>query len=74
MLLPMEGGVPGGALTLLLDGPVALYVWEALSEEQSAAELTERVASEFEVERTTAERDVQTFLEQLLALGCAAAT
>jgi hypothetical protein len=74
MLLPVEGRVPDGALTLLLDGPVALYVWESLAESLSASQLAERVASEFDVERQVAERDVATFLEQLLELGCASAS
>ena len=69
ILVPV-GAPPGGALTLLLDGPVALSLWEVLGEPTSAADLVAHVVGEFDVAQGVAEGDVMTFLEQLLALGC----
>jgi hypothetical protein len=69
ILVPV-GSPPEGALTLVLDGPVALSLWEALAESASAAQLAAGVVAEFEVDRQVAEGDVETFLQQLLALGC----
>ena len=70
LLMQVEGVRPSGVHALLLDGPVALCLWEELAERVTATALVERVIAEFEVPTDVAERDVATFLEQLLAAGC----
>ena len=70
VLLPVEGALPDDVYVFLLDGPVALALWDALSVSRSQRELVDTVLAAFEVEREQAEADVATFLEQLSAAGC----
>lgn len=71
VLVPVEGSPPPDVLFFLLDGPVALRLWGALVSSHTGEALVELVAQEFSVDRARAARDVATFLEQLLAAGCA---
>jgi hypothetical protein len=70
MLMQVEGTLPSDVHALLLDGPVALCLWEELAVAVSGSHLVECVTAEFDVPSDVAERDVSTFLEQLLAAGC----
>ena len=47
--------------------PVSLCVWEALDGRREAAAAAAEVAARFEVDEETARRDVQPFLDALLA-------
>lgn len=50
-------------------GPVGLKIWEALSEETSVTGIVDRIVEEFDVERSTCEQDVLSFLEDMRANG-----
>jgi hypothetical protein len=41
------------------------WIWELLAQEQTVAELCRQLSLEYDVEPTTCERDVLTFLEEL---------
>ena len=70
VLVPVTGDFPPDTFLLLLDGPVALSLWEALETPQTEASLTTRVTDAFAVERDQAQADVRTFLAQLRSAGC----
>lgn len=70
MLVPISGDLPPDTFLLLLDGPVALSLWEALEQPHTGEALVARVTEEFTVGRDRAEADVEAFLAQLRAAGC----
>lgn len=51
-----------GYITL---NPTASFLWDALIQPRTAAELTQMMTEEFEVSRETAQTDVEQFLEML---------
>ena len=63
VLLDLQRGVYYG-----LDA-VGARVWELLSQEVPPADIAERIAGEYDVERATVERDIAALLEQLLEKG-----
>lgn len=71
LLLAGEGALPSGVMALLLDGPVAHLLWDALAVAQPVSALVARVVDEYDVAPADAERDVAAFLEQLARAGCA---
>ncbi len=70
VLVPIAGSLGADTFLLLLDGPVAHAVWEALAEPRTRDQLVELVTTTFEVERDVALGDVETFLAQLESGGC----
>ncbi len=70
VLVPVAGEFPPDTFLLLLDGPVALSLWEALETPRTGEALVARVTAEFAVERDQAIGDVEAFLAQLRAAGC----
>jgi hypothetical protein len=66
--------VPLGQQVINLNGLVVLnntgrFLWELLAEDRSPDDLTELLASRFEVDRPTATRDVQSFLDHISGMG-----
>lgn len=66
--------IPVGAKVGALNGLIVLnatgrFVWEQLAAERSLDELASDVAARFEVDETTARKDVEAFLESLSSLG-----
>jgi len=49
--------------------PTALLVMQSLSEKLNRQQILERITSTFEVARSTAERDLESFLAELAHLG-----
>ena len=49
--------------------PTALLVMQSLSEKLNRQQILERITSTFEVARSTAERDLESFLAELTHLG-----
>ncbi len=49
--------------------PTALLVMQSLSEKLNRQQILERITSTFEVTRSTAERDLESFLAELAHLG-----
>ncbi len=49
--------------------PTALIVMQSLSEKLNRQQILERITSTFEVARSTAERDLESFLAELAHLG-----
>jgi hypothetical protein len=49
--------------------PTALLVMQALSEKLNRHQILDRITSTFEVARSTAERDLESFLAELAHLG-----
>lgn len=49
--------------------PTALVVMQALSEGMARTQILERLTSRFEVARSTAERDLESFLAELVHIG-----
>ena len=69
ILVPLRRQIPWGVLVFVLDGPVALRLWELLDGTLTGHELVEVLEGEFEVDRPRAELEVRSFLEQVLTLG-----
>ena len=69
ILVPLRTPIPHDVLVFLINGPVALMIWELLDGTRSGHDLVERVLSEFAVERPTAEAELTRFLAQLLRLA-----
>lgn len=66
--------VPIGAATEKMAGMIYLngtgvFLWELLENEQSAESLTEALTQAYEVDRETARKDVERFLEKLIPTG-----
>ena len=70
VLVPVKGDLPPDTFLLLLDGPVALALWEALEVPRTGEALVAWVTEHFAVERDQAKGDVGEFLAQLRAAGC----
>jgi hypothetical protein len=77
-LLQSVGGqdflVPLGAKVMDLNGMIVLnaagrYVWELLAEERVTEDLAAAVALRFEVDKETAQDDVQAFLDEISQRG-----
>ncbi|MDI1312934.1 PqqD family protein [Prosthecobacter sp.] len=49
--------------------PAALIVMQALSEDMARQQILDRLTVRFEVARSTAERDLESFLAELLHIG-----
>jgi hypothetical protein len=75
VLVPLRQQLPRGVLVVLLDGPVALRLWELLEPTAlTGHELVDALTGEFDVDRPQAEEEVQAFLDQLLTLEAVSAT
>lgn len=66
--------VPTGAATQNFNGlitlnEVAAFIWKNLDEAQTQQKLTEMILEEFEIDKETAERDVEGFLNALCEQG-----
>lgn len=66
--------VPTGAATQSFNGlitlnEVAAFIWKNLDEAQSQQKLTEMILEEFEIDKETAARDVEGFLNALCEQG-----
>lgn len=66
--------VPVGTTTLSLNGMLVLngcgrFLWERIPTVETEDELAEALLEEYEVDRETAVRDVQEFLDNLRKLG-----
>ena len=72
LLIPVRSPMPHGVLVFLLDGPVALLLWEALATSRTFAELEALVLAEFEVSPAQARGELKTYLRQLERLGALA--
>lgn len=44
---------------------VASYIWDLLTENNDANEITEKVYNQFEIDRKTAEKDISNFINEL---------
>lgn len=66
--------VPTGAATQNFNGlitlnEVAAFIWKNLDEAQTQQRLTEMILEEFEIDKETAKRDVEGFLNALCEQG-----
>ena len=69
VLVPLRRQMPRDVLVFLLDGPVAMRLWELLGDGTlTGHELVDVLVGEFDVERPQAEEEVRAFLDQLHAL------
>ena len=63
-----------GKATMDFNGLITLndsgtYIWSLLSEDLSVQELTDKVCEKYEIDRQTAERDVDEFINKLKGAG-----
>lgn len=70
LLVPIRGHLADLRRIYSLN-PVGAYVWDRLEEAGDGGALAAAVAEAFEVEPAQAERDVRTFLDQLVEAGLA---
>ncbi len=68
ILVPLGGQVMDTNALITLN-PTARCVWELLSEERSVDELAAAVTERFDVDVDRARADVQTFLDEIAAMG-----
>ncbi len=66
--------VPVGKAELDFNGmmtlnPVGAFVWTALETESTEAEVVQKVLDAYEIDETTAARDVHTYIEKLRGVG-----
>ena len=66
--------IPVGTTSIELSGmvmldPVGAFIWEELHEDKTVDDIVAKVLEEFEVDEPTARKDVQEFLDGLLAAG-----
>lgn len=66
--------IPVGEATAKFPGMMRInetgaYLWGLLAQEQSVETLTEALMAQYEIDKETAQRDVEAFLEKLLPTG-----
>lgn len=66
--------VPVGEAAISFPGMVTLngtgaYIWELLEENRTVAELTKALMDMYEVGQETAQKDVESFIQQLIPIG-----
>ena len=66
--------VPVGEAAISFPGMVTLngtgaYIWELVEENRTVAELTKALMDMYEVGQETAQKDVESFIQQLIPIG-----
>ncbi len=65
ILVPIRSGV-GDLNSLYTLNPVGSVLWEFMNEGHTVIEMVQRICEEFEVTKTQAQQDIETFLGSLL--------
>jgi hypothetical protein len=65
IIVPIRSGV-GDLNSLYTLNPVGSVLWEFMTEGHTVGEMVQRICDEFEVTKTQAQQDIETFLEALL--------
>jgi hypothetical protein len=68
ILVPIERQIDKEPVLYTLD-ETAAFLWDRINGQQTGWDLVDALAARYDVERTQAERDVRTFLEQLQGIG-----
>ena len=68
LIVPISKGV-GDLASIYSLNPVATTIWEAISHPRSKDEIVLLIAREFEGESTEIERDLESFLVEMEAVG-----
>ncbi len=65
ILVPIRSGV-GDLNSLYTLNPVGSVLWDFMNEGHTVGEMVQRICEEFEVTKTQAQQDIETFLGSLL--------
>lgn len=68
LIVPISKGV-GDLASIYSLNPVATTIWEAISRPRSKGEIVQLIAREFDAESKQIERDLETFLVEMEAVG-----